>query len=113
VPSGFTSSTAALAAFRAEPERFDAVITDERMPGVSGSALIREVRGIRGRVPIVLVSGYIGGGLVERAREAGADEVLKKPLSAHDVATGLARVLQNSGYRRLSPGLGPTTARES
>jgi len=93
-PTGFTSSAAALAAFRADPERFDAVITDERMSGMSGSALIREVRGIRGRVPIVMMSGYIGGGLAERAREAGADEVLKKPLSAHDVATGLARVLQ-------------------
>ena len=37
----------ALAAFRADPQRFDAVLTDERMPGLSGSALIRELRGIR------------------------------------------------------------------
>jgi CheY-like chemotaxis protein len=36
VPVGFTSSAAALEAFRAEPERFDAVVTDERMPGMSG-----------------------------------------------------------------------------
>jgi PAS domain S-box-containing protein len=36
VPTGFTSSTAALAAFRADPARFDAVITDERMPGADG-----------------------------------------------------------------------------
>jgi PAS domain S-box-containing protein len=93
-PAGFTSSAAAIAAFRVDPERFDCVITDERMPGVSGSALIREVRGIRTSVPIVLVSGYVGGGLAERAREAGADEVLKKPLSAYDIAAGLARVLQ-------------------
>ncbi len=32
-PVGFTSSGAALAAFRADPQRFDALITDERMPG--------------------------------------------------------------------------------
>ncbi len=38
VPVGFTSSSAALAAFRADPERFDAVVTDERMPGISGRA---------------------------------------------------------------------------
>ena len=113
VPTGFTSSTAALAAFRADPERFDAVITDERMPGVSGSALIREVRGMRGRLPIVLMSGYLGGGLAERAREAGVDEVLKKPVSAHDVASGLARALQNSAVRRVSPGPGPASARGS
>jgi CheY-like chemotaxis protein len=94
-PIGFTSSTAALAAFRADPERFDAVITDERMPGISGSALIREVRGIRDRIPIVLMSGYIGGAVARQAREAGAEEVLKKPLSARDLATSLARVLHS------------------
>jgi CheY-like chemotaxis protein len=56
--------------------------------------LVREVRGLRGNIPILVMSGYVGGGLMERAREAGADDVLKKPLSAHDLATGLARVLQ-------------------
>ena len=58
VPTGFTSSSAALAAFRADPERFDAVITDERMPGMTGSALIRELRGIRREIPILLMSGF-------------------------------------------------------
>jgi CheY-like chemotaxis protein len=93
VPVGFTSSVAALEAFRAEPERFDAVITDERMPSMSGAALIREIRGVRRAIPILLVSGYLGGAVVQRALESGADEVLKKPLSARELATSLARVL--------------------
>jgi DNA-binding NtrC family response regulator len=93
-PVGFTSSTAALKAFRAEPGSFDAVITDERMPGMSGSALIREVRGIRRAMPILLVSGYLGGTVVDRAYNSGADEVLQKPLSAYALATSLARALQ-------------------
>jgi signal transduction histidine kinase/ActR/RegA family two-component response regulator len=108
-PVGFTSSSAALAALRADPQRFDAVITDERMPGVSGSALIREVRGIRSSMPVVLMSGYLGP-TADRVRESGlfqtlgmaqkiataigADEVLQKPLSARDLATSLARVLR-------------------
>jgi PAS domain S-box-containing protein len=94
-PVGFTSSAAALAAFRADPQRFDAVITDERMPGMSGSALIREVRGIRDRIPIVLMSGYVGGKVATLAREAGAEEVLKKPLSARDLAASLSRMLHS------------------
>ena len=93
-PVGFTSSAAALEAFRADPKGFDAVITDERMPGMSGSALIRAVRGIRRSVPIVLVSGNVGGMVTTRAYNAGADEVLKKPLSARELATSLARMLQ-------------------
>src|SRR6267143_790730 len=93
VPVGFTSSRDDLAAFRADPERFDAVVTDERMPGISGSALIREVRGIRDRIPVVLMSGYVGDAVARQARDAGAEEVLRKPLSARDLATSLARVL--------------------
>jgi PAS domain S-box-containing protein len=93
VPVGFTSSAAALQAFRADPKRFDAVITDERMPGMSGSKLIRELRVIRSAIPILLVSGYLGAAVAQRARDAGADEVLKKPLSTRDLATSLARLL--------------------
>ncbi len=93
-PVGFTASATAVEAFLADPQRFDAVITDESMPGTSGSELIRKMRAIRPEIPIVLVSGYLNAALVQRAREAGADEVLKKPLSARDLATSLARVLQ-------------------
>jgi CheY-like chemotaxis protein len=97
VPIGFTSSTAALAAFRADPERFDALLTDERMLEMSGSALIREVRGLRSSIPVVLMSGYLGATTgktresdfvdtlrvaPETALEIGADEVLQKPLLA-------------------------------
>ena len=71
------------------------MITDERMPGMTGSALIRQVRGIRDGIPIVLVTGFVGGGALDRARDAGADEVLKKPLSARELATSLARVLRS------------------
>src|SRR5262249_55774040 len=94
LPTGLTSSTAALAAFRADLGSFDAVITDERMPGMTGSALIRELRGIRREIPILLMSGYVAGAIASRAREAGADEVMNKPLSARNLATSLARVLR-------------------
>jgi PAS domain S-box-containing protein len=93
-PVGFTSSAAALTAFSNEPQRFHAVITDERMPKMTGSALIEALRVIRHEVPILLMSGYVGGALASRARTAGVDEVLKKPLLARDLATSLARVLQ-------------------
>jgi CheY-like chemotaxis protein len=92
-PVGFTSSSQALAAFRADPACFDAVLADERMPGMSGSALIREMRGIRDRIPVVLMSGHVSAALATRARNAGAEEILKKPLSARDLAASLARVL--------------------
>src|SRR6266850_1411676 len=59
----------------------------ERMPGLSGSALIREVRGIRQAIPVVLMSGYLG------MRSVDADVVVRKPLSAGELAASMARVL--------------------
>ena len=65
------------------------------MPGITGSALIREVRGIRDDLPTLLMSGFVGGGVMGRARDAGAGDVIKKPLSARELATSLARVLHS------------------
>jgi PAS domain S-box-containing protein len=96
VPVGFTSSTEALAAFTAHPDRFDAVVTDERMPGLSGTALIRALRAVRPAVPVLLMSGYLGAAVVRRAREVGADAVLGKPVPAHELAVALARLLRGA-----------------
>src|SRR5262249_9736355 len=46
-PVAFTSSAAALEKFRSSPEWFDAVLSDEAMPDLSGSELAREIRKIR------------------------------------------------------------------
>ncbi|MDB5922956.1 MAG: hypothetical protein JWN13_1892, partial [Betaproteobacteria bacterium] len=92
-PVAFTSGTAALQALRADPHGFDALITDERMPGLCGSALISEVRAIRRSIPILLVTGYAAGTVANRAYNAGANEVLKKPLSTRELATMLSLVL--------------------
>jgi PAS domain S-box-containing protein len=94
VPTTFTSSTAALAAFRSDPGSFDIVLTDERMPGLSGISLIRELRDIRATIPILLVTGYVGTTVVRRAKKAGANEVLRKPLSMRDLAVSVSRALQ-------------------
>jgi len=75
---GFTSSAKAIEAFLAYPEEFDAVITDESMPGASGSELIRKMRTPRPTLPILLVSGYLNAAVIERAREAGATEARGK-----------------------------------
>src|SRR4030095_3635144 len=75
--TGFISSAKAIDAFVADPEHFDAVITDESMPGTSGSELIRKLRALRPTMPILLVSGYLSAAVIEHAREARATEGLK------------------------------------
>jgi len=92
----FDDSHAALAAFEAEPARFDVVVTDEVMPGLTGTGLARALRRHRPDLPIVLVSGYSGPILTQDALAAGVSELLTKPLQSRDVATTLARALHRA-----------------
>jgi signal transduction histidine kinase/ActR/RegA family two-component response regulator len=92
-PTGFESSVAALKAFRDDPGRFDVVITDETMPDMTGIELAREIRRMRPDIPVILMSGYSGTQLAERAHAAGIGEILRKPLESRDLADALARAL--------------------
>jgi CheY-like chemotaxis protein len=92
-PVGFASSGAALEAFRKAPRRFDAVLTDESMPDLVGTELAHEILKIRPQIPVILMSGYGGAQLTNRAAEIGVIEVLRKPLHRRDLAESLARVL--------------------
>jgi PAS domain S-box-containing protein len=93
-PVGFDSSLAALRAFRAEPKRFDLVLTDETMPDLTGTELAREIRQLRPEISIILMSGYSSAQLSERARAAGVIDVLHKPLVRRAIAEPVARALQ-------------------
>jgi PAS domain S-box-containing protein len=95
-PVGFDSSSAALQAFRAGPQRFDLILTDEAMPDLIGTELARKIRRLRPTVPIILMSGNGGAQLAMRAAIVGVNEVLRKPLQGRDLAESLARVLERA-----------------
>jgi signal transduction histidine kinase len=90
--AGYTSSVEALAAFAAQPQRFDAVLSDETMPLLSGSQMALQIRRIRPDIPIVLMSGYIGPNIAALARRSNVNELLPKPLVSRDIAKALAKL---------------------
>jgi len=70
--------------------RFEAVLMDMVLPGISGIDAIRGIRKLKvaaGRVPIIGISGR--GEDEAAARQAGADAFLLKPLSPRALATAL------------------------
>jgi PAS domain S-box-containing protein len=93
-PVACADGRAALSAF--DNGRIDAVIADEVMPGISGTELAQALRRRRADLPIVLVSGYTGPMLTERALSAGITEILKKPVQSREIAAALARVLRRA-----------------
>ncbi|HEX7465685.1 MAG TPA: ATP-binding protein, partial [Usitatibacter sp.] len=89
-PVGFGNSREALEAMRANPRRFDAVVSDEVMPELIGTQLANELRRINPTLPIVIASGYGGAGFEARALSAGVNRVLRKPYRMSEIAEALA-----------------------
>jgi PAS domain S-box-containing protein len=103
-PVGHVSSRAALAALEADPQRFDAVLSDESMPGLTGSELALQAHRLRPGLPVVLMSGFVSPALLQQARAAGVAEVLTKPLAAREIARALAAALRTApASAKLSP----------
>jgi DNA-binding NtrC family response regulator len=71
----------ALSILGSEPRRFGLIITDDRMPGMSGYELVAVIARIHPRVRIVLMSGYSDA--VEPAGgQGGIFRLLPKPFHA-------------------------------
>lgn len=92
-PVGFRSSELALAALRADPTRFDAVLTDETMPRLQGTELAAAISSLRADLPVILMSGYFTADVQKRASDAGVRALLQKPLSLKLLSTFLAQAL--------------------
>ena len=92
-PAGFTNPSEALEEFRLDPSRFDVVVLDQLMPGMTGTDLARQMRQLRTDMPVILISGYTGPLLTQQALSAGIDHILTKPLDLRQMADAMARIL--------------------
>ena len=95
-----TNSLEALEVFRAQPERFDLVITDQTMPHLTGERLALEILGLRPDMPIMLCTG-LGSDIGRRGHRQdrhtiGIREVIRKPVERTEMARVIRRVLDGS-----------------
>ncbi|MEJ2220802.1 MAG: PAS domain S-box protein [Desulfobacterales bacterium] len=88
-----TSSIEALELFRADPHRFDLVITDIVMPNLTGDKLAQKIIDIRNDIPVVLCTGYSEKFTHRNASEMGMHSFLMKPLVMRDLANTVRQAL--------------------
>jgi len=92
-----SSSLEALAIFENQPDMFDLVITDQTMPGLTGSDLARRMLQIRPGMPIILCTGYSSLISKEKASSLGIKGFAMKPLARKDIAAIIRKVLDKRG----------------
>nr|WP_269746575.1 response regulator [Desulfogranum mediterraneum] len=86
-----------LEAFKASPESFDAIITDQTMPRLTGAELASAVLEIRPEIPILLCTGYSSALSEEKAFELGIRTYLQKPVQRAELATAVRQALDQKG----------------
>lgn len=89
-----TNSTLALNLFMSAPHRYDVVITDMTMPGMTGDAFAKEILKIRPDIPIILCTGYDEQINEEVARTIGIRKLLMKPFKMSDLGKILNDILE-------------------
>ena len=92
------SSVEALATFKAQPEAFDMVITDQTMPGMTGVDLAKSMLQIRPDLPIILCTGYSSQISEQKAKAFGIKGFAMKPLARKDIATLIRKILDEGKY---------------
>jgi two-component system copper resistance phosphate regulon response regulator CusR len=85
--------------------RFDAVVLDWMLPGLSGMELVRRTRARGDDTPVVMLTARDGLGDRVAALDAGADDYLTKPFALEELLARLRAVL-----RRSTPRPGPPLA---
>ena len=85
----------ALAEITQDPSRFDLVITDYNMPGMSGLTMAEALRRVAPRLPVIMTSGYVTEELREHARSAGVRRVVPKEHSTETLVEIAAQVLRD------------------
>ena len=88
-----TSSVNALEMFLSRPERFDLVISDMTMPGMTGKELAKEFLKIRPDIPIILCTGFSDLMTEEDAKSLGIREFLMKPISIRELTRVVRKAL--------------------
>ena len=90
---------------------FQLVVTDLKMPDVDGMDVIKTVRGIDNRVPVIMITGY---GTVKKAVEAiksGAYDFIEKPVDREKLEIIVERALErHTLFRQIGVFRGLTLA---
>jgi len=76
-----------------ERDDFEAVITDLKMPEMTGIDLMRQVREVRGDVPVIVMTAYGAVGSAVEAMKNGAFDYVEKPFKANEIEQIVERAI--------------------
>ncbi|MGW8301890.1 MAG: hybrid sensor histidine kinase/response regulator [Desulfobacterales bacterium] len=87
----------ALEIFGAAPHKFDLIISDMTMPGMTGDSLASELMKIRPDIPIIICTGYSEKIDEQRAKGLGIKGLMMKPFTIRSLSKTVRDALDQNG----------------
>jgi signal transduction histidine kinase len=95
-----TSDSAVAAIELLEKHDYDAVVSDIKMPGMDGLALLAKVQELHPYTPTLLITGHGEHGLAVQALRGGAYDFIQKPIDRDYFVAALRRAIQTHQLQR-------------
>lgn len=95
-----TSDSAPDALERIEENDYDAIVSDIKMPGMDGLALLAKIQKLRPETPTLLITGHGEHDLAVQALRGGAYDFIQKPIDRDYLIAALNRAIQTRRLRR-------------
>ncbi len=94
----FDSASAALEHLARED--YDAIVSDIKMPGMDGLALLERIHALRPETPTLLITGHGEHDLAVQALRGGAYDFIQKPIDRDYIVASLTRAVLTRQLRR-------------
>ncbi|MEM9226665.1 MAG: response regulator, partial [Verrucomicrobiota bacterium] len=91
---------------------FDLVVTDQKMPGLSGEEFIREIKVQNPNIPVIMVSGYLDNDTIRNLIRDGVGGVFLKPLNVFSLLKRTSALIEEA-QSRLGETLDNSTEKET
>jgi len=75
-------------------KRFDIVMTDLKMPGISGLDLLREIQALSDNIPVIIMTAFATVESAVEAMKLGASDYIVKPFINDDVMMTIRRLIR-------------------
>lgn len=75
---------------------YDVILTDIRMPGLTGVELLKRIKEVSPDAIVILMTGYASLGTAVESLRLGAHDYLIKPSSSQDIRTSVARGVERA-----------------
>jgi len=79
---------------------FDLVFLDLKLPDMDGAELLEQLRSIKPKLPVTIITGYPGSEMMERAFKQGPFGVMDKPFDAADIITAVENFLYATQFKK-------------